>query len=169
MSYCLSCATPSSIQMSYLKDKNASFWIRSSRLRFGAGLVEMKKGEFACFHCGVCCYVFQPQVNLNEAQALAKKLGIKWEVFKAEYTDPRWPGTQTFLLRKENGACIFLKKTPDGLSLCRIHSAKPSCCSEWQAGLDKPECREGLRFSNKSKQKRTAPGSRQEGWRVISQ
>lgn len=61
------------------------------------------------------------------------------------YTDRRWPGTQSFLLIHVNAACVFMETTPDtNLSLCRIHSFKPACCREWEAGIHKPECQSGL-------------------------
>jgi Fe-S-cluster containining protein len=63
----------------------------------------------------------------------------------AAYTDRRWPGTESFLLMHINAACVFLETTPEThLSLCRIHSFKPACCREWEAGIHKPECQTGL-------------------------
>jgi hypothetical protein len=77
---------------------------------------------------------------------IAGKLGIRWKDFIRDYTDPRWPGTESFLLRKNNGICLFLKASTDKKqNLCLIHGFKPSCCLEWESGLEQRECREGLK------------------------
>jgi len=90
-----------------------------------------------------CCSKHQAHLTLSEAQAISAKLEISWERFLAEYTDPRWPGTNSFLLRHADGACIFLKRSENGdHTLCQIHSFKPSCCLEWIAGPQHPECLE---------------------------
>jgi hypothetical protein len=43
---------------------------------------------------------------------------------------------------------VFLRAGLDEIIpeyLCLIHDFKPACCREWQSGLDKAECREGLK------------------------
>jgi Fe-S-cluster containining protein len=107
--------------------------------------MEMIDHEFTCFYCGVCCSKFQPQLSQEEAEILAEKLGVSWELFVEKYTDSRWPGIQSYLLRQKEGACVFLECTSDGLKLCQIHSFKPDCCLKWKAGPYKDECLEGLR------------------------
>jgi Fe-S-cluster containining protein len=73
-------------------------------------------------------------------------LGIAHQQFLDSYTDHRWPGTQSFLLIHRDGACIFLKNVPEKkIRLCGIHSFKPACCLDWEAGINKPECRKGLK------------------------
>jgi Fe-S-cluster containining protein len=101
--------------------------------------------DFTCFRCGTCCSRYQPRLSLNEAHNLADKLKVSWEDFLEQYTDRRWPGTQSFLIRAHNDACLFLQ-TPANKKqrLCLIHLYKPACCREWQSGLDHPECRQGL-------------------------
>jgi hypothetical protein len=80
-----------------------------------------------------------------EAQELAHNLQLEWPDFLKEYTDPRWPGTESFLIKHQTGACIFLTSSRDRKEhLCRIHFFKPSCCREWKTGLDRTECRQGL-------------------------
>jgi Fe-S-cluster containining protein len=102
--------------------------------------------EFPCLCCGTCCSKFQPQLSLSEARTLAANLGVSWDRFLADYTDPRWPGTRNFLLRHVDDACIFLGPSEDNSRrLCRIHDFKPACCREWKPGLDHAECREGLK------------------------
>ncbi len=98
-----------------------------------------------CFRCGTCCTKFQPQISLAEAQVLTQKLHISWEIFLQDYADSRWPGTMSFLLKHHDGACIFLTRSSDAKqSFCLIHAFKPACCRDWKAGLENPECREGL-------------------------
>jgi Fe-S-cluster containining protein len=73
-------------------------------------------------------------------------LKINRERFISEYTDPRWPGTESFLLKHLNGACIFLEYSKENKqNLCRIHTFKPSCCRKWTQGILKTECQEGLK------------------------
>ena len=76
---------------------------------------------------------------------IAKKLEISWQQFLDEYTDPRWPGTTSFLIRHNDGGCVFLKLSPDNQKLCLIHDFKPECCREWTSGLQRPECQDGLK------------------------
>ncbi len=72
-------------------------------------------------------------------------MGETWELWRAKYTDPRWPGTESFLLIHQNGACVFLKHGDnDKSTLCLIHNVKPAACKSWASGWDKRECREGL-------------------------
>ncbi len=84
-------------------------------------------------------------MNLDEPQVLAKNLGITMQEFVDYYLDPRWPGTESVVIRHVQGKCPFLDQ-PEGsvFGLCRIHEFKPYCCRQWQAGLDHKECRQGL-------------------------
>ncbi len=101
--------------------------------------------EFVCLCCGTCCSRYQPRVTLKEVASIAQNLKITSDEFIKLYTDHRWPGTQSFLIRQVNSVCCFLKPSEDGkLKLCSIHTFKPGCCLEWQAGASRPECQEGL-------------------------
>jgi hypothetical protein len=72
-------------------------------------------------------------------------MGETWDLWRAKYTDPRWPGTESFLLVHQNSGCIFLKREENGRTTrCLIHSVKPAACKSWLSGWDKRECREGL-------------------------
>jgi Fe-S-cluster containining protein len=65
--------------------------------------------------------------------------------FVAEFTDTRWPGTQSFLIKHVNGSCIFLKSSDNPKQfICSIHEFKPNCCLDWKPGMDRNECKEGL-------------------------
>jgi uncharacterized protein len=106
-----------------------------------------KEGDtvFPCFCCGVCCTDYQPHLDLAESTTIAGHLGIDLQQFLNDYTDPRWPGTETHLLRHEDGMCLFLEqKEGKARWLCRIHAFKPEACRQWAAGPEKKECRKGL-------------------------
>jgi Fe-S-cluster containining protein len=71
---------------------------------------------------------------------------MSWESFKSQYADPRWPFDHSVLVLHHQGACPFLNENRETRqALCRIHSFKPVCCSEWECKLDRADCREGLR------------------------
>jgi Fe-S-cluster containining protein len=98
-----------------------------------------------CFRCGVCCVKYQAYLTLREAKRIARSMGEPWASWRAKYTDPRWPGSESLLLSHQNGACVLLKRgTDDNITRCLIHDVEPSACSGWRAGWDKRECREGL-------------------------
>jgi Fe-S-cluster containining protein len=98
-----------------------------------------------CIRCGTCCSKYQAYMTIQEAKRIAKEMGEPFESWRAKYTDPRWPGTESLLLIHQNGACVFLKREEGGkTTLCLIHKVKPAACSEWASGWDKRECREGV-------------------------
>ena len=76
---------------------------------------------------------------------IADRLGLSLQQFYDNCTDPRWPGTETHLIKQRDGMCLFLeRKTGKAKWLCRIHTFKPDACRQWTAGLEKKECRKGL-------------------------
>jgi Fe-S-cluster containining protein len=96
--------------------------------------------------CGTCCQKYQPWLTPTEVTEIAGKLNITPQKFLSDYTDQRWPGTESFLLVHVNDACIFMETRPDtNLCLCRIHSFKPASCRAWAAGTHKSECQNGLK------------------------
>ncbi|MBI4286088.1 MAG: YkgJ family cysteine cluster protein [Chloroflexi bacterium] len=98
-----------------------------------------------CFRCGVCCRKYQARLELEEAEHIAAYLKILLADLVEKYTDHRWPGQSSYLLRHQDKACIFLSIAgPDRRTDCLIHPVRPQCCREWTAGLSQPECREGL-------------------------
>jgi Fe-S-cluster containining protein len=112
------------------------------------GKIEKRVKEnlsFPCFRCGICCTGYQVYMNRTEAESLAKNLGITMQAFIDNYIDPRWPGTESVVVRHVAGRCPFLDQ-PEGsiFGLCRIHTFKPFCCRQWQASPDRKECRQGL-------------------------
>jgi Fe-S-cluster containining protein len=111
----------------------------------GVNTPQKSGDDIPCFCCGVCCTGYQVHMELEEAHTVANRLGLEWQTFLDDYSDPRWPGTRSVLLRHSLYGCLFLDQ-PEGspFGLCRIHSFKPQCCRDWQARLWKKECRQGL-------------------------
>ncbi len=105
------------------------------------------KDNFTCFRCGVCCRKYQVRMTRPEAQTIAGKLGISFKEFLGKFTDPRWPGQDSFLLVHKNGGCIFLNNGPDKkITGCSIHQFRPEDCRAWSPGIDRPECQTGLGY-----------------------
>ena len=106
---------------------------------------EPKELSIPCFRCGVCCTRYQVRLSLIEARQIADELGFDWDEWLDRYVDQRWPGTDSFLLRHCNGACVFLERIEARkLTRCLIHSFKPSACREWTPSLYRRDCQEGL-------------------------
>ena len=99
----------------------------------------------ACFRCGICCTEYQVNLSLTEGQRIADRLGLVWEEFLNRYVDKSWPGIKNFLLRKRNGACVFLERIKGSkVTRCRIHAFRPSSCMDWVPSLYRRECQKGL-------------------------
>jgi hypothetical protein len=107
-----------------------------------------RKSPFSipCLRCGECCTRYQVRVDLAEAARIAGEMGMSLEHFTEKYTDARWPGKESLLVRHHEGRCVFLDMGSQGLGTagCSIHSFKPSSCREWDSSLCHPECRVGL-------------------------
>jgi Fe-S-cluster containining protein len=112
------------------------------RLTEGKGRVAP---PIACFRCGMCCTEYQVNLSLEEGQRIADRLGLVWEEFLDRYVDKSWPGVYNFLLRKRNGACVFLERVGGSkVTSCRIHAFRPSSCMDWVPSLYRRECQRGL-------------------------
>ena len=106
---------------------------------------EQTKTLLECFRCGVCCIKYQAPLNSFEAGLIADYLEHPLEIFLDRFTDHRWPAGPESLLCHLNGACVFLNREQDGkLNNCRIHPVRPKACRDWQPGIDRQECRDGL-------------------------
>jgi Fe-S-cluster containining protein len=106
----------------------------------------LKIAEVPCLCCGVCCWQYQPWLTPAEIEQLAGRFCVSVSEFIGDYTDRRWPGTQSYLLLHRDGACLFLAVSPaTRQSLCRIHAFKPASCRAWNSSLYKPECQAGLK------------------------
>ncbi len=97
-----------------------------------------------CFRCGICCHRYQPRIDLVETRVIADGLGITWQEFVANYLDSRYFGEERFLLRQNNGACVFLEQIDEKIAACTIHVFKPSVCRDWTPSLFRKECQAGL-------------------------
>lgn len=107
--------------------------------------LEQGNSKFPCFCCGICCSTYQVRLDSTEAQKIADYLGVSLQKFLDDYTDPRWPGTNTYLLQQKSGLCVFLEQGERSpVRLCRIHACKPTACRQWSASLYRKECRQGL-------------------------
>jgi len=107
--------------------------------------LEMTSCRLPCFCCGICCSTYQVHLELTEAQKIADYLCVSLQEFLGDYTDPRWPGTSTYLLRQKSGQCVFLEQgNRSAIRLCQINACKPTACRQWSASLYRKECRQGL-------------------------
>ena len=97
-----------------------------------------------CFQCGVCCERWQPLLDPAEVRRVASDLGMTARRFSGRYTRP-YPVRRGYrqVIANQRGACIFLKD-----AACSIYEQRPQICRDWQAGLDKRECLEGMRRMN---------------------
>jgi len=106
---------------------------------------EQSLASFSCCLCGECCSRYQVRLSVSEAKRISEKLGLEWEEFRDCYTDAKWPGESSLLLRHQDGACVFLKRTAgERTAVCSIHSFKPESCIQWTPGPFRKECRDGL-------------------------
>lgn len=88
---------------------------------------------------------YSPKATAAEAELIGDSLGVSLETFLERYVDDSWFEPGFYLLDTQDGACIFLDETEDSrIKSCRIHSIRPRVCREWQPGLDRKECLEGL-------------------------
>jgi len=94
-----------------------------------------------CFRCGICCTMYQPKITPGEAEALAAHLSLSLEDFISRYVIITKIG---FLLRQSRGRCVFLGCEGHGKYTCTVYEARPAPCRDWQAGLSRRECMEGL-------------------------
>jgi len=94
-----------------------------------------------CFRCGICCTRYQPPLNPEEIEPIARELGFSLAYFLSEYVQITVVG---HLLRRTETGCVFLKWEDDSTATCRIHPFRPAACRDWVASLSKRECQEGL-------------------------
>ncbi|MCX6013138.1 MAG: YkgJ family cysteine cluster protein [Chloroflexi bacterium] len=98
-----------------------------------------------CLQCGTCCRKFLICLTYDEAKQIATGLQISFEDFEKTYIDPIWPDPNIYLLKRVNGACIFLKQAHElPVYRCSVHEFKSDGCLAFKPGLHKPECIEGL-------------------------
>lgn len=97
-----------------------------------------------CLRCGTCCTKWQPPINEGEIETIARRLGISVDEFYRDYVQEYPVKPKSYLLRRQNNACIFLEYDSKQAT-CTIHPFRPADCRNWIPSLSRPECREGLR------------------------
>lgn len=97
-----------------------------------------------CLRCGTCCTKWQPPLAEDEIETIATGVGMMQDDFVQEYVQEYPPKPGTYLLRRQNNACVFLKHE-GGKATCTIHPFRPEACRNWAPSLSRPECQEGLR------------------------
>ena len=108
-------------------------------------MAQEEETAIICFRCGECCIRYQVRPSLIEARRIADELGLPFDQWLATYVDKHWQRPESFLLRRRNGACIFLEHGQRGNETsCLIHHVRPSACRDWTPSLYRRECREGL-------------------------
>jgi len=112
-------------------------------VRYSMNSKQMSLSLIPCLRCGTCCSKFDVRVTGEEAEIICERIGITREEWINSYIDKRWPGTDSFILKRINKRCTFLKQNDDQ-NLCSIHSFKPGLCVEWEGGIHRAECRDGL-------------------------
>jgi Fe-S-cluster containining protein len=107
--------------------------------------VNKEEVSTTCFLCGVCCTKYQIYLTMIEARRIADELGLVWEDWLDKYTSQVWPGSDSFLLRRYNGACVFLERVEgSNIARCLVQPFKPYACREWNSSLYQRACQEGL-------------------------
>ena len=106
---------------------------------------EPKELSIPCFRCGVCCTRYQVRLSLTEARQIANELCLTWDEWLDLYVDQSWPGTDSLLLRRCKGGCVFLEDIKgSNATRCIIQPVKPSSCRESRPSWYQRECQQGL-------------------------
>jgi len=102
--------------------------------------------RFECTECGACCtgppgYV---QINQQEAEAIAAKLGVPVDTVWNQYTREDPTGRSLKETRSPEGwDCIFLdRESVPGKALCSVYEARPLQCRTfpwWPEHLRSPK------------------------------
>lgn len=100
--------------------------------------------QMPCLRCGVCCTKWQPQVDIEVANNLARQLGMSLKRFLKEYAIKYPVKRNSYVFQRRQGACVFLKHEAE-FATCAIHAFKPQACCDWMPSLSRRECQEGLR------------------------
>ncbi len=96
-----------------------------------------------CFRCGTCCTCYQAPVVDRDSDNISSALGISSREFVSRYA-LKVPIKEGYLLRRTDAGCVFLAREEDGRARCTIHRFRPRACREWQPGLSRPACLDGL-------------------------
>lgn len=75
---------------------------------------------FNCEKCGECCIKYIVKISKADIEKI-KKLGYGEFVLWDEHISG-------FVLKKNDGRCVFLDKDNDGLYSCKIYENRPDVC-----------------------------------------
>ncbi len=80
-----------------------------------------------------------------EARRIADELALTRDEFVDKYIERYWLGSENFLLRRCDGACVSLENV-EGVKItrCFVHRFKPYACAEWNPSVYRKERQEGL-------------------------
>ncbi len=90
--------------------------------------------RFECTQCGDCCTGPTGFVlfTMDEAQGMAKELGISVDEFMETYTRDTLAGRSLNETRTSFGYdCVFLDRDEKGKALCTVYKARPEQCKTW--------------------------------------
>jgi len=96
-----------------------------------------------CFRCGTCCTCYQAPLVDRDIDSIASALAISSHEFISRYAI-KVPIKEGYLLRRTDAGCVFLAREEDGRARCTIHPFRPGACRDWQPGLSRPACLDGL-------------------------
>lgn len=96
-----------------------------------------------CFRCGTCCTCYQAPLDTEDISRIASALGISNPEFISRYA-LKVPIKEGYLLRRTDAGCVFLAREENAGARCTIHPFRPKACREWQPGLSRPACLDGL-------------------------
>ena len=101
-----------------------------------------------CFRCGVCCMRYRPKVTQEEIEKIAVELSLSEEEFIRKFVCTI-PEKAISIIQNDEDHCPFLKiEETTNKATCTIHYCRPHACIDWQAGLFRTECQEGLNMLN---------------------
>ena len=109
---------------------------------------EQEESSIECFRCGICCMLYRPKVSREEIERIAQELSMSKKEFVSKYVRTI-PEKGISILQNNAEHCPFLSmENETQKATCIIHHFRPNACKNWQAGLSRPECREGLNKLN---------------------
>src|SRR3989338_6250988 len=105
----------------------------------------LNKSTFRCDSCAQCCKAFDVKLFKEDIRRI-KKAGYDEDFFMEPDGISRKPND--YVLRKQNGQCVFLGKR-SGKYYCKIYDIRPKICRKYPFfGKDVESCRPSELFPN---------------------